>query len=37
MNGFSETWLPKRFADDDYQVLVVAEKYLRGTKSPPGL
>ena len=34
MNGFSETQLPKRFASDDYQVLVVAEKYQTGFDAP---
>jgi type I restriction enzyme R subunit len=34
MNGFSETQLPKRFTSDDYQVLVVAEKYQTGFDQP---
>ncbi len=35
MNGFPETQLPKRFKeDDDYQVLVVAEKYQTGFDEP---
>lgn len=34
MNGFSEGRLPKRFASDDYQVLVVAEKYQTGFDQP---
>ena len=34
MNGFGETQLPKRFAGDDYQVLVVAEKYQTGFDQP---
>ncbi len=34
MNGFGEAQLPKRFADDDYQVLVVAEKYQTGFDQP---
>ena len=34
MNGFSEAQLPKRFASDDYQVLVVAEKYQTGFDAP---
>lgn len=34
LNGFPETQLPKRFAEDDYQVLVVAEKYQTGFDQP---
>ena len=34
MNGFSEAQLPKRFREDDYQVLVVAEKYQTGFDEP---
>ena len=34
MNGFGEAQLPKRFASDDYQVLVVAEKYQTGFDEP---
>jgi type I restriction enzyme R subunit len=34
MNGFGEGQLPKRFATDDYQVLVVAEKYQTGFDQP---
>jgi len=34
MNGFSESALPKRFASDDYQILVVAEKYQTGFDQP---
>jgi type I restriction enzyme, R subunit len=34
MNGFAETQLPKRFARDGYQVLVVAEKYQTGYDQP---
>lgn len=34
MNGFGEGQLPKRFAGDDYQVLVVAEKYQTGFDQP---
>jgi len=34
MNGFSEAQLPKRFASDEYQVLVVAEKYQTGFDAP---
>ncbi len=34
MNGFGESKLPKRFASDDYQVLVVAEKYQTGFDQP---
>lgn len=33
-NGFSEGQLPKRFHSDDYQVLVVAEKYQTGFDEP---
>jgi type I restriction enzyme R subunit len=34
MNGFGESELPKKFAGDDYQVLVVAEKYQTGFDQP---
>jgi type I restriction enzyme R subunit len=34
MNGFSDSALPKKFASDDYQVLVVAEKYQTGYDQP---
>jgi len=34
MNGFPETQLPDRFDSDDYQVLVVAEKYQTGFDQP---
>lgn len=34
MNGFGEGKLPKRFASDEYQVLVVAEKYQTGFDQP---
>ena len=34
MNGFPESQLPKRFREDDYQVLVVAEKYQTGFDEP---
>ena len=34
MNGFGEGQLPKRFASDDYQVLVVAERYQTGFDQP---
>lgn len=34
MNGFGEAQLPKRFKTDDYQVLVVAEKYQTGFDEP---
>ena len=34
MNGFSEAQLPKRFKSDEYQVLVVAEKYQTGFDEP---
>ena len=34
LNGFSETMLPERFGTDDYQVLVVAEKYQTGFDQP---
>lgn len=33
-NGFTETELPKRFDTDEYQVLVVAEKYQTGFDQP---
>ncbi|OOY31256.1 DEAD/DEAH box helicase family protein [Thioclava sp. F36-6] len=33
-NGFAETELPKKFATDAYQVLVVAEKYQTGFDQP---
>lgn len=34
LNGFGEKELPKRFETDDYQVLVVAEKYQTGFDQP---
>ncbi len=34
MNGFGEGQLPQRFASDDYQVLIVAEKYQTGFDQP---
>ena len=34
INGFSESQLPKQFHGDDYQVLVVAEKYQTGFDEP---
>ena len=34
MNGFSEGELPDRFHSDDYQVLLVAEKYQTGFDEP---
>lgn len=34
MNGFGEQALPKQFAGDDYQVLIVAEKYQTGFDQP---
>ena len=34
MNGFAESQLPKRFHGEDYQVLVVAEKYQTGFDEP---
>ncbi|MGI8761472.1 MAG: type I restriction enzyme subunit R domain-containing protein [Jatrophihabitantaceae bacterium] len=34
MNGFGEGQLPRRFAADDYQVLIVAEKYQTGFDQP---
>ena len=34
MNGFGEGKLPKRFASEEYQVLVVAEKYQTGFDQP---
>jgi len=34
MNGFPESQLPKRFHGDEYQVLVVAEKYQTGFDEP---
>jgi type I restriction enzyme R subunit len=34
MNGFGEGQLPAKFASDDYQVLVVAEKYQTGFDQP---
>jgi type I restriction enzyme, R subunit len=33
-NGFAETELPKKFDTDDYQILVVAEKYQTGFDQP---
>ncbi len=34
MNGFAESQLPEKFHADDYQVLVVAEKYQTGFDEP---
>lgn len=34
INGFPEGQLPKKFHDEDYQVLVVAEKYQTGFDEP---
>lgn len=34
LNGFSETELPLRFDSDEYQVLIVAEKYQTGFDQP---
>ncbi|MGG3269860.1 DEAD/DEAH box helicase family protein [Priestia aryabhattai] len=34
MNGFSERKLPKKFDSDEYQVLLVAEKYQTGFDQP---
>ncbi|MBD2759639.1 type I restriction endonuclease subunit R [Yimella sp. cx-573] len=34
MNGFGEGQLPKKFKSDDYQVLIVAEKYQTGFDEP---
>jgi len=34
MNGFKESELPERFATDEYQVLLVAEKYQTGFDQP---
>jgi type I restriction enzyme R subunit len=34
MNGFRERELPEKFASDDYQVLLVAEKYQTGFDQP---
>ena len=34
VNGFSETELPRRFDGEDYQVLIVAEKYQTGFDQP---
>jgi type I restriction enzyme, R subunit len=34
INGFSESQLPRRFHGDEYQVLVVAEKYQTGFDEP---
>ncbi len=34
MNGFRESELPERFATDEYQVLLVAEKYQTGFDQP---
>jgi type I restriction enzyme R subunit len=34
VNGFSETELPRKFDTDDYQVLIVAEKYQTGFDQP---
>jgi type I restriction enzyme, R subunit len=33
-NGFAETELPKKFETDEYQILVVAEKYQTGFDQP---
>jgi type I restriction enzyme R subunit len=33
-NGFAETELPKKFDTDEYQILVVAEKYQTGFDQP---
>ena len=34
LNGFGEAALPERFATDEYQVLIVAEKYQTGFDQP---
>lgn len=34
LNGFSESELPERFASDDYQILIVANKYQTGFDQP---
>ena len=34
LNGFGEAALPKKFAGDDFQVLIVAEKYQTGFDQP---
>lgn len=34
VNGFSESELPRRFDSDDYQLLIVAEKYQTGFDQP---
>ena len=34
VNGFAETELPSKFDTDEYQVLVVAEKYQTGFDQP---
>ena len=34
MNGFPESQVPKRFREEDYQLLVVAEKYQTGFDEP---
>ncbi|QHA90169.1 DEAD/DEAH box helicase family protein [Bacillus sp. N1-1] len=34
MNGFSEKQLPKKFDSDEYQILLVAEKYQTGFDQP---
>jgi type I restriction enzyme R subunit len=34
VNGFGESQLPKKFAGDDYQILIVAEKYQTGFDQP---
>lgn len=34
MNGFAETQLPTKFNSDDYQILLVAEKYQTGFDQP---
>lgn len=34
MNGFPESELPEKFGSDDYQLLIVADKYLTGFDQP---
>ena len=34
MNGFGESQTPKQFDSDDWQILVVAEKYQTGFDQP---
>ena len=34
LNGFSETELPRRFDGEEYQILIVAEKYQTGFDQP---